>query len=309
MRPDDIELRHVVEHGGHREPLRELGGPDELRELVRQDAELRRHEVELRASRKRPEDIVDGKVEVQRRVPGHPVRRRRPEVAARPFDEVRHARVGDDDPFGGARRPGGEENMRGVVPTIEVIQRRRRAGVEVSERELGVKARPFDPLAGQPSDHDRRSEAVGFEQLVQQRAGAAAGEDPSVLAGLQDLRASLRRARRIDGDIDAIRLINAEDRDDRLERLGREEADPVPSPAPGLFEEPRQLVRSAVESAIAQALPVQNDGDGVRTPLGLARHVFLEPLYHCPTFRACRKPRLVWPSSSRSDGTSRMKRV
>src|SRR6267378_7355789 len=67
---DDVELRHEIEDGGRREPLREPGFADELRQFVRYEIQLLGHQMQLGPCPKRAEDVERGKIEMQRRMLG-----------------------------------------------------------------------------------------------------------------------------------------------------------------------------------------------------------------------------------------------
>src|SRR5207249_8853508 len=66
VRTHGVQLGHEVQDRRHREPLCELGRADELGELVWQQVQLVRHEVERRPRGKAAEHVEGGKVEVQR---------------------------------------------------------------------------------------------------------------------------------------------------------------------------------------------------------------------------------------------------
>src|SRR5206468_10400078 len=103
----------------------------------------------------------------------------------------------------------------------------------------------------------------------------------------------------------AIRLVDAEEADDRRRRLGHQEADPVPRLAPGLFQESSELIRPLLQPRIGQPLVVPDDRHP-RLPLRLERHPLLEKFWHLASLRTCAKAIPTCLSSSRSGGTSRM---
>src|SRR5207249_4646420 len=92
--------------------------------------------------------------------------------------------------------------------------------------------------------------------LIQRAAHRARRQDPPALTGFDDLREAGRRAGRIEGDVEAIRLVDAEEADDRRRRLGHQEADPVPSLAPGVSQESRELIRLLLQPRVGQPLAV-----------------------------------------------------
>jgi len=77
----------------------------------------------------------------------------------------------------------------------------------------------------------------------------------TAVAGVEDLRQTGRRARRVEGHVDAPGLVDPDERHDGLRRLRHEEAHPVALAAAALPEDPRQPVRPNLQLGVSQERP------------------------------------------------------
>ena len=116
--PEDVQFGNWQESGGYREPLRQRGVPDKIRQPVRYEADLGRGQVDLGAGRDRAVNVESGKIEVQRRVTGDPILRVHSKVPDGPANEVDHVGVRNHDALGGPGRTGCKQNVGRVGRSI-----------------------------------------------------------------------------------------------------------------------------------------------------------------------------------------------
>ena len=196
----------------------------ELHELVRQQVQLHRHRVQLRAGQEAAVGVEGREVEVERRVAGAAVSGPDVEVRLRPLDEVDHVRVRDHHTLrhpGGAR---GEQDVRDVAVRVLARDGALGAGIEVGERRVGGQAR--GRLVVEPGDA-YRADAGALHELLDQRLGLATGEQHAALERGQDLGHARRRVVQIHRGVGAVGLERAEHRGDRERRLRQQQRDAV----------------------------------------------------------------------------------
>ena len=301
---DDVGLRHVGQRGRHREPLRERRIAHELRELVRQQIQLDRHEVQLRSRREAAVDVEGREIEVERRVAGAAVRRLDVEVRLRPLDEGDHVRVRDHHALRHPGRARREQDVRHVRGAVRARHGGGGARLEVGERR--VRGQAQRRLAVEPGD-PHRPEAILAHELLDQRRGLAAGEQHAALERGEDLRHARRGVLEVHGRVRAVGLERADHRRDRERRLRQQQRDAVAALRAEAGQQPRQAIGALLERAVGELLALPRDRRGLRAERSLRAHVVLEQLQDW-FIRAepCRMARVTCSSSSVPIGTSRM---
>ena len=286
--------------------MRQLRPANQLRELVRQQVQLGRHEVQLGARRERAEHVERGQVEVQRRMTGDAVRRRRAEERHRPFDERPHVGVRDHHAFGRAGRSRRKEDVRAVSRAVLVSQGLGRIARQVARGKLRL--HPARGRRGvEPPDRVRPRELRRGKQPLERRADGSARQDPAVVARRDHLLGAGRGTPRVEGHVHRIGLERREDGDDRLGRLGAQQAHPVAPRASGVLEEARQPVAAGLELAVGDAPLLEHERPGVGASSRLLGHPVLQQATHGVTRAAARSHTTpMCSNSSGLAGTSRM---
>ncbi len=271
----DVEIRHQVEDRGHREPLCEPGFANELCQLMRQEIELRGHQVQLCPRPKSAEHVERGYVETQRRVLRDAIGVDNAEVRQRPADEMRDARVGDHHALGdtcGTRR---EQNVRHVAFGVGAGGRRRRIGGEVVQ---GEERRRID-FGGcgsvQPSDHRPLGERRNRQRVAQILADRAGGEYAAAVADLEHPRLPRCGTRRIHRHVDRIGFQRAEHGHDRLKALRHQQTDAISPPAACLLQRTGEPVARFLERTVGEAGAFEYERGRLRSRLCLRRHALL----------------------------------
>src|SRR5215510_15251609 len=102
--------------------------------------------------------------------------------------------MSDNDALGHASRAGSEEDVRGVVDGVLVIERLARITLEVFARKSSSEVVPFDPALPHPADRRYIPARLIRHHFIEQRRHCPAGDDETRGAGVYDLLQSGGRA-------------------------------------------------------------------------------------------------------------------
>jgi hypothetical protein len=157
--------------------------------------------------------------------------------------------------------------VRRIVGAIGVLERRVRMSRDVGTAER--REMPWPRPIVQPADGQAARQRPFSQQRVDQARLDAAGEDDPALARLEHLDQPCRRAGRIQRNVDAVGLVDAQQRRNRRRRLAHEQRHPIAALQPHRAQLTRDLVRSRVELAIGEACGLVHS---VRRGAGDDRH-------------------------------------
>ena len=300
-------LGHAGQHRRHREPLGQAARAHELRQFVRQQVDLRRHEVQLGARGQSPEHVVRRQIEMERRMARMAVPGGRPEVAVRPLYETDHAGVADDHALGntgGSRR---EEDMGGSARRGRRVPRPGWERLEVREHKVGANREVAGAALVHAADAVARPRTPGHAQFSQGARRGARDEHDAGLARREDRGHARRGVGGIHRHIDPASFEHTEQGDHGGRRFREEQGDALARPAPDRAEQPRQPIARRLELAVADARLAQHQRACVWAPLRLRRRPLVQQPRHGLTRAAARSNAVrAWYRSSSAVGMSRM---
>src|ERR1700719_4566847 len=188
--------------------------------------------------------------------------------------------MGDDHTLGHARGARRKENGRSFVSGALLWKGIGGRSIQVCRGKCRSEIRSRRRLRIEPTHGSTRTQLFVRQQLVEERANAASGENPMIFAGIEDEAYTCGRCRGVDWDMHAASLEDANHADNRGRSFRHQDADAIALLAARFPKHARQAVTGGFQLAVSQRVVAHYDGGCMGAGFGLLSDPTLEQSIH-----------------------------